>query len=98
MTIALSYTTSGDTTSHHSGHSTLSGVLVANTTVSCSAKLSRRLPKRSSAAWTSQGSSFIWAFLRKWNSFLAIRSGSRAEVTLPDSTICTTIVEGEVPD
>ena len=47
--------------SHQSGHRTFLGVRVAATTVACSVVFRRRSPSRSSARWTSHGSSLIWA-------------------------------------
>ncbi len=46
---------------HQSGHRTFPGVRVAATTVICCSILRRRSPSRSSARWTSHGSSLIWA-------------------------------------
>ena len=47
--------------SHQSGHRTFPGVRVVATTVACSIVFRRRSPSRSSARWTSHGSSLIWA-------------------------------------
>jgi hypothetical protein len=46
---------------HQSGHRTFVGVRVTATTVACSVTFRRRSPSRSSARWTSHGSSLIWS-------------------------------------
>ena len=79
-------------TFHQSGHRTLLGVRVARTMVACSSAESRRSPSLERASCTSHGSSMILALGRKRSSLDAMRSGSRAEFTLPGVTKLTTIV------